>query len=694
MIAEMAQADLQTALQTNWSYLQDELARLRLLLLRYSLWQQARSTQPDLAELIFYRDDPQARSFTAELATLSARCQTALTENDLPIKRLRNAFGLNSFETQVLRLALTVELDSSFETLLAQSQIETGAKLPTVALALRLFCESAEEWAQSRLSFSGSSPLLRWDLIHLETQAPSLLTTTFHLEQQVVNALLGLHEPPAALMGRIQFIRTPPLEQLIHRERAAQLGAFLRSSLAAEQWSTRLVVNLFGAVGSGRRTLAAAACGQLGFSVLAANAAELVSDNTLTLFLRESILQQAIAYLDCTDLPEEARAIVNRVCTDGARLILVGTTTRAAWLNAQSQLKVVPFEVPVLNVQERWQLWQVHLGDSLKGAGDVLAAQFPFTPGDIGRVVESAQTLALVRAPDDPCLSIEDVWQAARAHPQHRLTDLARRIEPHYTWDDIVLPDSARQQLVEIQQQVAHQTRVYEAWGFGKKLSRGRGVSALFSGSSGTGKTMAAEILAGVLSLELYRIDLSSVVSKYIGETEKNLARVFDEAERSSVILFFDEADALFGKRSEVKDAHDRYANIEINYLLQRMEDYQGLAVLATNMRQALDEAFLRRLRFLIEFPFPDAAQRAQIWQRSFPVEMPRQDLDIDFLARQFKIAGGNIRNIALNAAFLAAAENMPVQMLHVIRATKREFDKIGKACLESDFGPYYAMVR
>ncbi len=694
MIAEMTQTDMEATLQTNWLYLQNELARLRVTLLRYSLWQQARLDQPDLAEPIFYRDDARARSLTEELTTLSARCRTALTKTDLPVKMLRDGFGLNAFESQALLLALTVELDSSFEALLAQCQPESGARLPTAALALRLFCESADEWVQARLSFSAGGPLVRWKLIHLEERTASLLTTPFHLDWRVANTLLGVDEPPAALLGRMQFVQAPPPRQMIRLEQAQQLGAIIQHGLATERWPLRLVVNLFGARGAGRCTLAASACAQLHIPVLTASAVDLLGDGSLTLFLRESILQHAAAYLDCTDLPEDAQTALQRACADSARLILIGTTARAAWLETQPQTMVIPFEVPPLTVQERKALWQVQMGDVLDGQGDGLAAQFPFTLGDIQRVAESARTLAMMRAPEAPQLSVQDAWRAARAHPQHRLSELARRIEPRYSWDDIVLPDMARQQLVEIQQQVAQQTRVYEAWGFGRTLSRGRGVSALFSGSSGTGKTMAAEILAGTLNLDLYRIDLSCVVSKYIGETEKNLARVFDEAERSSVILFFDEADALFGKRSEVKDAHDRYANIEINYLLQRMEDYQGLAILATNMRQALDEAFLRRLRFLIEFPFPDAQQRAQIWRRSFPAEMPQRDLDIDFMARQFKIAGGNIRNIALNAAFLAAAENAPVQMPHLIRATKREFDKIGKACLESDFGPYFALVR
>jgi len=689
-----ARTSMQTAQHSNWEYLQDELARLRAHLARHALWMKTRTEQPDLVEAAFYQEDPRARILSDKLQSLTARCAAAQAGQELPIKHLVKAFGLNPFDVQVLLLAATIELDTSFETLFAQCQPETGGRLPTVALALRLFCESADEWVQARLSFSASGPLLHWGLLHLEAHASSLLNTPFHLDPRIVDALLGQDQPSADLSGRIHFLRSLPLGQLVHPDLAVRLSTIIQKGLALDQWPGRLVVNLYGAHGSGRRTLAAAAAEQLRAPVIAASAAELVREGTLPAFMREAVLQQSVAYLDCSDLPDEARSTVLAACSEGARLVLFGTLNRAAWLEDQPQVMVVPFEAPGLNSEDRKRLWAAKFGGKLNGQGDLLAIQFSFTPGDIQQVYEAARALALIRTPDDPQVSLQDVWQAARAHPQHRLDEFARRIEPQYTWDDIVLPAAARQQLVEIQEQVAQQARVYGAWGFGKKLTRGRGISALFSGSSGTGKTMAAEIMAGALNLDLYRIDLSSVVSKYIGETEKNLARVFDEAENGNVILFFDEADALFGKRSEVKDAHDRYANIEINYLLQRMEDYQGLAILATNMRQSLDDAFLRRLRFLIEFPFPDESQRAEIWRRTFPPEMPQKDLEVDFLARQFRIPGGNIRNIVLNAAFLAAGEDAPVQMAHIIRATKREFDKIGRACLESEFGPYYALVR
>jgi SpoVK/Ycf46/Vps4 family AAA+-type ATPase len=288
---------------------------------------------------------------------------------------------------------------------------------------------------------------------------------------------------------------------------------------------------------------------------------------------------------------------------------------------------------------------------------------------------------------DGDALSLA-LWEAGRSQARTRLDGLAQRIEPVAQWDDLVLPPAEKGILREISAHVKHRSTVYENWGFGATSRRGLGISALFAGSSGTGKTMAAEVLANTLHLDLYRIDLSSVINKYIGETEKNLRRVFDAAEDGGAILFFDEADALFGKRSEVKDSHDRYANIEVNYLLQRMESYRGLAVLATNMRSALDPAFLRRIRFVANFPFPDFAYREEIWRKVFPATTPVERLEPSLLAR-VPIPGGNIRNIAMNAAFRAAEEGTPVRMKHLAQAARHEFVKMEKPVPESEMGEW-----
>ena len=283
-----------------------------------------------------------------------------------------------------------------------------------------------------------------------------------------------------------------------------------------------------------------------------------------------------------------------------------------------------------------------------------------------------------------------ELYAACRKQSHHKLAELAVKIEPHYHWDDLVLPVDKREQLRDLCSQVAHRQRVFGDWGFARKLAHGRGISALFAGPSGTGKTMAAEVIAHELQLDLYKIDLSGVVNKYIGETEKNLAKIFHEAEASNAILFFDEADALFGKRTKISDAHDRYANIETSYLLQRVEAYEGVVILATNLRENMDEAFTRRIKFIVDFPFPDVTSRKLIWQTHFPREAPvSAELDYDWLAQQLQITGGNIKNIVLNAAFFAAADGGVIGMEHILRGARGEFEKIGKLWNEKNFAQH-----
>jgi SpoVK/Ycf46/Vps4 family AAA+-type ATPase len=313
-----------------------------------------------------------------------------------------------------------------------------------------------------------------------------------------------------------------------------------------------------------------------------------------------------------------------------------------------------------------------------------LANHFELTTGQIKDVVASAWDRA---SKGGRGLEVEDLYVAAREHSNPSLADLARKIEPRYTWDDIVLPVDQVAILREIVATVRGRPLVLDEWGVGRKLVPSRGVTALFAGPPGTGKTMAAEIIAGELGLDLYKIDLSTVVSKYIGETEKNLERIFAEAASSNAILFFDEADALFGKRSEVRDSHDRYANIEISYLLQRMEAYDGVTILATNLRANLDEAFTRRLQFSVDFPFPEEDDRLRIWQTLFPPGVPRDpELDFPILARRFKLAGGNIRNVIVSAAYLAAADGGRLTMAHLLHGTRRELQKMGRLVGEHDF--------
>jgi SpoVK/Ycf46/Vps4 family AAA+-type ATPase len=395
-----------------------------------------------------------------------------------------------------------------------------------------------------------------------------------------------------------------------------------------------------------------------------------------------------------------ARYALSTALADFPGIAFLGSTQ--PWDASTAALFSPCFRVafPMPDYAERQHLWQTFLRqESYSLAPDVnisaLANAFQLTAGHIRRALAEARCSALLRGQDDSTLSASDLYQACRAQSSPKLTTLARKITPLYAWDDLVVPRDCLEHLREICAHVQHRQRVFDTWGFNRKMSLGKGLNVLFVGPSGTGKTMAAEIIAGALGLDLFKIDLACVISKYIGETEKNLSKIFQEAEQSNVILFFDEADALFGKRSEVRDAHDRYANIEINYLLQKMEEYDGVVILASNFQKNIDEAFTRRLRFMVEFPFPDEKYRYAIWKSVFPSDTPIDaSADFHFLARKFKIAGGNIKNIALGAAFLASANGGMVTMEHLVLATKREFQKLGKLCVKADFEQYFDLVQ
>ena len=448
------------------------------------------------------------------------------------------------------------------------------------------------------------------------------------------------------------------------------------------------VVQLCGSEGSQGASIAAAACAMVGLSlrrmpadILPASPVEF--DTLVRLWEREAILSGSALLLDChacemNDGPREA-LIARALELVGGAVVVVGRQRRRG-----RQRPIVSFEMDKPTAAEQRSLWADALGrpaEELDGQVERLVSQFDLSGPTIASVCR--QSLVASQVARGAGAGTADglasrLWQSCRVQARPRLDDLAQRVAASAGWDDLVLPDPQLATLRDVVRHVRHRALVYEKWGFAAKSSRGLGITALFAGASGTGKTLAAEVLANELQLDLYRIDLSQVVSKYIGETEKNLRRVFDAADEGGAVLLFDEADALFGKRSEVKDSHDRYANIEISYLLQRMEAYRGLAILTTNMKTAVDSAFLRRIRFIVQFPFPDAAQRAEIWRRILPADTPTDGLDVRRLA-QLNVTGGSIRNIALYAAFLAADDGQPVRMAHVLRAARTEYTKLEK---------------
>ena len=626
----------------------------------------------------------------------------------LALAHLSHLFGLTPFEERIVVLALASEIDVKYERLFAWLQDDISRKRPCVDLALRLFCANPDERLALRSIFKTEAPLSRGRLLRsLDKGDSPLLSRPLVLDDRIASFLLS---NTASSLPTGSRIHTParPLEQLRWSERMrSELLELIRNHAGGKtDAGHRLVLNFCGRTGSGRKTLASGLCQRVDMQLLVVDVQELATrsesfEEELRAACRHSLLHRCAIYLEHTGafLADDekgvaARTALCRAIADFSSLNFVATET--GWVPGDTFRghTFLTVELSTPDIAERESLWASFAAESglqfVPGISWVeLAAKFRLTPGQIESAIETAGHQARLRSPKAQ-IEEGDLHKGCYAQSNPKLAALAGRLEPRYTWQDITLPPSAMAQLREVCAQLRHRRIVYGDWGFGKKQSLGKGLAVLFYGQSGVGKTMAVEVIANELQLEAFKIDLSTVVSKYIGETEKNLSKIFQEAESSNAILFFDEADALFGKRSEVKDAHDRYANIEINYLLQRIEEFGGLVILATNLRKNIDDGFFRRMHFAVEFPFPDATYRYRIWKQHLPETAPiKGDIDFDYLAERFNLAGGSIRNVVVHAAFLAADDGTAIGMEHLIRATRREYEKIGRVCTDMDFGPY-----
>jgi hypothetical protein len=611
-------------------------------------------------------------------AAASAAQADALPSMAAPpaIEAVALTFGLSPFERDVLLLCAGVELDTEFAATCAAVQGDLKQSHPTFALALSVLPDA--HWS----ALSPAAPLRRFRLIEVGT-GNSLTGSPLRIDERVLHHIAGephLDERLASLVDS-----APVAPAALVPTQSAIVSRIVAAWRRASSWESAPIVQLSGPDADGKRAIAATACAEIGATLHALPAQFIgggLDELTLArLLTREAMLGGSALLLDCDDLDgaDVARsALVSRLLDRIAGPLIVTTRERGRIARRPAVVFDVARPVP----SEQRTLWALALREIGRRPAppsssapaetiECLVSQF-----DMGAAAIDAACLTALAEPDAEADPGRALWDACRSHARPRLDDLAQRIDVAASWDDLVLPDVQRNVLREIAVHVRQRAKVYDTWGFASKGARGLGVSVLFAGASGTGKTMAAEVLAGVLRLDLYRIDLSRMVSKYIGETEKNLRRVFDAAEEAAAILLFDEADAIFGKRSEVKDSHDRYANIEVSYLLQRMEAYRGLAILTTNMKNALDTAFMRRIRFVVQFPYPEAAQRAEIWRRAFPPSTPTEGLDLPKLAR-LNVAGGNIRNIAINAAFLAAQAGGPVRMAEVMWAARSEYGKM-----------------
>jgi hypothetical protein len=603
---------------------------------------------------------------------------------------LSQRLGLSQFEQEVLLLCAAMDLDTRIPGLCAGAQDDPNRPYPTFALAFTLFDDP--RWD----TLSPGRPLRYWRLIEINQPGATPLTASaLRADERIVNYLKGLNYLDDRLASLVEPLFRDPadVEELPPSQGRQAFELVNRLCASGNSWRTP-VIELLGKDSESKRAVARRVAGDLGLSLYRLPSELLPTqwadfETFSRLWQRECWLMPLALYVDMG----ENGGSGSRETQAAAIARFLGRAQGVFFLDVEEPKKITERSVVSVQIQkptpqEQRSVWLLALGEGADELSGRLAAQFNMSQREIEQIASAISAEGETDIPRD-----ERVWNACLSGSRPKLERLAQRIDAKAFWEDIVLQVEERVLLRQIAQQVSQRSRVYEDWGFRQKMNRGLGINALFTGESGTGKTMAAEVIANELKLHLYRIDLSAVVNKYIGETEKNLRRVFDAAEDSGAILFFDEADALFGKRSEVKDSHDRYANIEINYLLQRMEAYRGLAILATNMKSALDSAFMRRLRFIVNFPFPGAKERKLIWENVFPEAdesrglsgTPVEELNYDHLAK-LNVTGGSIHNIALSAAFLAAQAGSKVTMPLVLEAARTEFRKLERPINEADF--------
>jgi AAA+ superfamily predicted ATPase len=668
------------------------------------------------------KDNPKKKTYPAnseekflkELEKEIARKKSEALNRGLKLRLdiLQNLFGLSRIELETILICLLGEIDPRYQKLYAYLQDDITKKAPTINLILSFLCDSAEDTFRTREYFYQEAPLIKKRIVSLQDDRVAgstlFMAKSIRLDERITGYLSGRDSLDSRLTTLANMV--VPSKKWADVVGSGDLKKRL-IALISKNKNISLICCLSGAHGSNSPDIAESICSELGMPMLIVSIRALLAANTqvdslVPLVFREGALQNAVIYLDGFSLLTGENKDTLSVYDD----FILELRSYPYWIIPGLEKEWHPedglIEKPCINVilssssyAERIQIWEKLVKSDRSFGPDLniadLAGKFKLNSGQIIQAANTARNLARWRDPETGQVTIEDLNAACRKQSGENLSALARKIQPLYKWEDIILPKDQMEQLREICTYVEHYHTVYDAWGFGRKISLGKGLKVLFAGPSGTGKTMAAEVIGNELNLDIYKIDLSTIVSKYIGETEKNLDKIFREGQTSNAILFFDEADALFGKRSEVKDAHDRYANIETSYLLQKMDEYEGIAILATNLRKNMDEAFARRMHYTLEFPIPEEPDRYRIWQQVFPKELPQgKDIDFKFLAKQFKISGGNIKNIALNAAFLAAANGGLVNMENLIKATKREYQKIGKLCTEGDFGEYFELVK
>lgn len=615
------------------------------------------------------------------------RSELDAVEHDSWLSDLVARFQLDGLERDALLAILLPELDPRHRRIYGFLQDDASRTTPSLGFLCELLRPLADSLPEVRAAIA---TLRDHRLVVVEGQDGA--GRPVRVEERIVDFLLGVDVIDRRIERFVELDRERPA-LIDPDERLEHLGAWLAGGREA-------TLLLAGPWGSGRRASARAICARAGLPLLLADAgAVLELPDAVERTCREARLRgAAVLWNGCEQLLEQPaweRLVAAAETFPGVTFL----ATERPW-DPAGRFRERPFvrldlRAPGFGLRRR--LWGAALPEEHEPLADLLANSFQFTPGQILDAVATARGLALQRDPLDPRLRAADITEAARRQSSRQLISFTRRVEPRseLSFDDLVLPAVNLRQLRELRERIALRGRVHAELGFERRVALTKGVIALFTGSSGTGKTMAAELLAREHHVDLYKVDLSAVVSKYVGDTEKNLAKVFNEAASANAIVFFDEADALFGQRGEVHDARDRWANMEVNFLLQRVEEYPGVVVLASNLRQNIDEAFTRRIATIVEFPFPDAAARAQILRGLFPdgVERPGDD-DLARLAERFRLSGGSARNVVVDAAFRAVAEDAPIGLRHLVIGIAREYQKLGKPITRGEFGEeFYALV-
>jgi ATPase family associated with various cellular activities (AAA)/Winged helix domain, variant len=598
-------------------------------------------------------------------------------ETALRLTLAGRALGLDLLDTAVLGICAAPELNPRYGRLYAYLQDDVTRKLPSPRLVGHLLEGEGVTATDVMSSLDREAPLRRHGALRLLGDSQTALAERpIKIADRLAAYLLGARMDELPTPVRLRLVPMPS-----HDPGRGEAVAAVRAMLRHE---TDLPIVL---AGPDAESLLAKAHGH---PLVVVHARDIDHRDTMADAALISAMEgRPLVFEGLEDLEPSDRARVLRAVEQRTERTVFAAPTRTAAL-ALGERTTLLVEAPPPTFAERSQAWADLTGTL--ATGDV-AAKFRLS---IGQIVEAAEVARLTATADGRDVPTEaELDLGARQASSSRLGELAARLPPGFRWEDLVMPERQRELLQSISAYLRHRDRVLSDWGYEKAVARTQGLKVLFAGDSGTGKTMAAQVLAAELGLEIFRVDLATIVSKYIGETEKNLDRIFNAAEGSNAILFFDEADALFGKRSEVSDSHDRYANIEVAYLLQKMEGYAGAVILATNFRRNIDDAFVRRLDFVIDFPFPEAGDRRRIWELLLPAEAPlADDIDLDFLAERFKLSGGAIRNCSLSAAFQAADDGGVIAMRHLVRAVAQEYGKQGRLTLEADFEQFHALIR